>query len=201
MLAEKQPQLGDPKDLERWLDERFAHKMAEWEAARTHSLSIMVTKGSLDWAYPPFIVASTAAALGWKVTMFFTFYGLTLLKKELDLKLSGLGNPAMPMKLPYGPPWLRNVEWQVPNLVMAGVPGFERAATTMMKKTMHEKGVADIEELRSLCIDAGVRMVGCQMTRDLFGWDEDAFIPEIAEWAGAASYLVVTSECAVNLYM
>ena len=62
-------------------------------------LTIIATKGTLDWAYPPFILASTAAALGYQVTMFFTFYGLQLLKKKLDLKVSPLGNPGMPMPM------------------------------------------------------------------------------------------------------
>lgn len=201
MLAEKQPAAVELQELDQWFDRQFAGHIKQWEEAKTPSLSLMVTKGSLDWAYPPFIVASTASALGWEVTMFFTFYGLTLLKKHLDLRVSGLGNPAMPMKIPYGPGWLRAKELDIPNLAMAGVPGFERMATLMMNKTLRDKGVAPVEELRSLCIEAGVRMVGCQMTRDLFGWDQDAFIPEITEWAGAATYLAATRECRVNLYM
>jgi peroxiredoxin family protein len=201
MLAEKQPAAVELQERDQWFDRQFAGHIKQWEEAKTPSLSLMVTKGSLDWAYPPFIVASTASALGWEVTMFFTFYGLTLLKKHLDLRVSGLGNPAMPMKIPYGPGWLRAKELDIPNLAMAGVPGFERMATLMMNKTLRDKGVAPVEELRSLCIEAGVRMVGCQMTRDLFGWDQDAFIPEITEWAGAATYLAATRECRVNLYM
>lgn len=201
MLAEKQPAAVELQERDQWFDRQFAGHIKQWEEAKTSSLSLMVTKGSLDWAYPPFIVASTASALGWEVTMFFTFYGLTLLKKHLDLRVSGLGNPAMPMKIPYGPGWLRAKELDIPNLAMAGVPGFERMATLMMNKTLRDKGVAPVEELRSLCIEAGVRMVGCQMTRDLFGWDQDAFIPEITEWAGAATYLAATRECRVNLYM
>ena len=97
-------------ELNEWLDKRFdelfSQKMAEYEAKKTPSLSLMVTKGTLDWAYPPFIIASTAAALGWQVSMFFTFYGLNLLKKDLELEISPLGNPAMPMKMPMGPAWL-----------------------------------------------------------------------------------------------
>lgn len=201
MLAEKQPAAVELQERDQWFDRQFAGHIKQWEEAKTPSLSLMVTKGSLDWAYPPFIVASTASALGWEVTMFFTFYGLTLLKKHLDLRVSGLGNPAMPMKIPYGPGWLRAKELDIPNLAMAGVPGFERMATLMMNKTLRDKGVAPVEELRSLCIEAGVRMVGCQMTRDLFGWDQGAFIPEITEWAGAATYLAATRECRVNLYM
>jgi hypothetical protein len=82
--------------------------------------------GTLDWAYPPFILGSTAAALGWDVSMFFTFYGLNLLKKDVsDLKVSPLGNPGMPMKMPFGPEWFKGINWNIPNLVQAGVPGFE----------------------------------------------------------------------------
>jgi peroxiredoxin family protein len=193
------PVAGDER--EQWFAEQFARHMQQWEQARTPSLSIMVTKGTLDGAYPPFIVGSTASALGWEVTMFFTFYGLTLLKKKLDLKVSALGNPAMPMKMPFGPSWFRGVEWQIPNLIMAGVPGFERLATGLMGKTLRDKGVAPIEELRTLCVEGGVRLVGCQMTRDLFGWAEEDFIEEVTEWAGAASYLAVARDCGVNLYM
>ena len=53
-------------------------------------------------------IGSNASALGWDVTLFFTFYGLGLLKKHVDLKISPLGNPAMPMKMPFGPAWLRH---------------------------------------------------------------------------------------------
>ncbi|MGC1955577.1 MAG: DsrE/DsrF/DrsH-like family protein [Gammaproteobacteria bacterium] len=175
-------------------DERFISQMERTQSEKVPSLSLMVTKGTLDWAYPPFIIASTATALGWKVTMFFTFYGLALLKKELALQISPLGNPAMPMHMPFGPKWFREVEWKIPNLIMAGVPGFEHMATAMMKKTIAQKGVAPIEELRAICIESGVKFIGCQMTVDLFGWHRDEFIPEIEEWAGAASYLAVARE-------
>lgn len=192
---------GDPESLDGWFDARFARAIEKWEAERPASLTMMVTRGSLDWAYPPFIVGATASAMGWRVTMFFTFYGLTLLKKRMELRLSGLGNPAMPMKMPYGPRWLKAVDWPIPNLVMAGVPGFERIATGMMNKTLHDKGVVPVEQLRALCLENDVRMIGCQMTRDLFGWDTAEFIPELNEWAGAASYLDIMRDSRINLYM
>jgi peroxiredoxin family protein len=195
------PDLGSAVDLEQWFAQAFERHMQEWESQRKPSLSIMVTKGTLDWAYPPFIVASTASAMDWEVTLFFTFYGLGLLKKDLSLRVSGLGNPALPMKVPYGPPWLKAIEWKIPNLAMAGIPGFEAMATAMMGRTLKDKGIAPIAELRSLCIEAGVRLIGCQMTRDLFGWKEEDFIPQVSEWAGAATYLSVMSRCRTNLYM
>lgn len=197
LLANPNESLNDWFDKR--FDERFITQMERLQSEKTPSLSIMVTKGTLDWAYPPFIIASTAAALGWEVTMFFTFYGLGLLKKDLSLQISPLGNPAMPMKMPFGPRWFRDIEWKIPNLIMAGVPGFENVATALMKKTIEEKGVAPIEELRAACIESGVRLIGCQMTVDLFGWHRKEFIPEIAEWAGAATYLSVVRESDTSL--
>jgi peroxiredoxin family protein len=176
-------------ELKVWFDQRFAEKMAQQESDRTPRISIMVTKGTLDWAYPPFILASTAAALGWDATLFFTFYGLALLRKDLKPNISPLGNPAMPMKMPFGPQWFQGIDWNMPNLLMAGVPGFESLATTLMKQTVKNNGIATIPELRDLCIEAEVNMVACQMTVGLFGWKQEDFIPEVSEWAGAATYI------------
>ena len=186
--------------LNSWFDERFALKTAELRKNKTPTLTVMVTRGTLDWAYPPFIIGSTAKALGWDVTLFFTFYGLGLLKKELDLKISALGNPAMPMKMPFGPSWFRDVEWNMPNLVMAAVPGFERFATSLMRETLRQKGVAPVEELRDICVETEVRLMACQMTVDLFGWKKKDFIDEISEWAGAATFLTRAQEADVCLY-
>ncbi len=190
-----------PAALNEWFDKRFADNMAEYESNKSPRLSILVSKGTLDWAYPPFIMASTAAALGWETNLFFTFYGLALLKKELKPHISPLGNPAMPMKMPIGPNWFRNIEWNMPNLLMAGVPGFESVATSLMKQTLKNKGVVDIVELRNVCIDAGVKLTACQMTVELFGWDKDDFIPEVTEWAGAATYLTNAKGADVTLYI
>ena len=63
------------------------------DSSGTKSMSIIVTKGSLDWAYPPFILSTTAAAMGLDVTLFFTFYGLSLLLKDLDLKMIAARQP------------------------------------------------------------------------------------------------------------
>lgn len=187
--------------LDQWFDQRFADNMAAQKENRTRKLSIMVTKGTLDWAYPPFIIGSTAAALGWDATLFFTFYGLALLKKDLKPHISPLGNPAMPMKMPFGPKWFQGIEWNMPNVLMAGIPGFESVATSLMKQTLKNKGVAPITELRDLCIEADVKLVACQMTVDLFGWEKDEFIPEISDWAGAASYLTSAEDADISLYI
>ena len=106
----------------------------------------------------------------------------------------------MPMKMPFGPVWFRDIEWNMPNLVMAGIPGFESLATTLMKQTVKNKGVAAIQDLREICIEEEVRLIACQMTVDLFGWKKEDFIPEISEWAGAASYLAIAREADVSLF-
>ena len=188
-------------NFQQLFDQRFDERMAQIEADHIPSMSIISTKGTLDMAYPPFILAATAAALGWEVSVFFTFYGLTLLKKDLDLEISPLGNPAMPMKMPFGPEWLQAIDMKIPNLVMAGVPGFEKMATKMMKKSLVNKGVASIEELRSLCLEADVKLVACQMTVDLFNMDQEEFIPEISGWIGAASFLPMAQKSDVTLFV
>lgn len=150
-------------------------------------LAIIATKGTLDWAYPPFILASTAAALGYQVQIFFTFYGLQLLRKDLKLQVSSLGNPAMPMPMP------------VPVLMQA-LPGMQSFMTSMMKKKMKSKGVASLEELRELCVEAEVKMIACQMTVDLFEFDTRDFVDEI-EYAGAAAFFEFAGESDICLYI
>ena len=154
-------------------------------------LTIIATKGTLDWAYPPFILASTAAALGYQVTMLFTFYGLQLLKKELNLRVSPLGNPGMPMPMGMN-------SW-FPVLGTA-IPGMETMMTGMMKNTIKSKGVATIEELRDLCLEADAKLIGCQMTIDLFDMKREDFIDDIYI-GGAATYLEHAGEANVNLFI
>jgi peroxiredoxin family protein len=198
--------MADASDLDRLINERLdallPKKLEELRAKQTPSLTIIATKGTLDWAYPPFILASTAAALGWNVSMFFTFYGLGLLRKDIsDLKVSPLGNPGMPMKMPFGPEWFKSINWNIPNAVQAIVPGFENMATTLMKQTIHNKGVAGVEELRQACIEGGVNLIGCQMTVDLFGYKPEDFIVEVKEYCGAASFLPMARDADVSLFI
>ncbi|MDH4224320.1 MAG: DsrE/DsrF/DrsH-like family protein [Deltaproteobacteria bacterium] len=174
--------------------------MAKKETSEPKSMVLIASKGTLDWAYPPFILASTAVALGWNVTVFFTFYGLVLLRKDLDLKVSPLGNPAMPMKMPFGPKFFKNINWPMPNLLMGNAPGFEDMATSMMKKTFKTKGVASILELREICVESGVRMIGCQMTMDVFGFEKTDFI-EGVEIGGAASALESAGNSDVSMFI
>jgi peroxiredoxin family protein len=183
------------------LDEILPQKLQELQESKTPSMAIIATKGTLDWAYPPFILASTAAALGWDVTIFFTFYGLNLVKKDVsDLKVSPLGNPGMPMKMPFGPDWFKSINWNIPNLIQAGVPGFESMATALMHQTIKNNGVASIAELRELAQEAGVKFVVCQMTVELFGFDHADFVDGM-DYVGAASFLPVAQQADVTLFI
>lgn len=167
----------------------------------TKKLAIIATKGTLDWAYPPFILASTAAALGYEVQIFFTFYGLQLLKKDVsDLKVSPLGNPGMPMKMPFGPKWFKGINWNIPNAIQSLVPGYENLASTLMKMTIKNNGVATIHDLRGLCREADVKFIACQMTVELFGFEHSDFLDGI-EYGGAATFFEFAGETDICLFI
>lgn len=150
-------------------------------------LAIIATKGTLDWAYPPFILASTAAALGYEVQIFCTFYGLQLLRKKMDLKISSLGNPGMPMPMPMP-------------VVLQALPGMQAMMTVMMKKKMKAKGVASLEELRGLCIEADVKLIACQMTVDLFDFKTSEFVDGV-EYGGAATFFEFAGDSDISLFI
>ncbi len=163
-------------------------------------MALIASKGTLDWAYPPFILASTAAAMDMEVSVFFTFYGLTLLKKDIKAKVAPATNPAMPMKMPFGPKGFQDFEWPMPNVLMGNVPGFETMATSLMKQTFKNKGVATIEELRDICIESDVKLIGCQMTMDVFGFEKDDFVDGV-DVGGAATFLEFAAESDIQLFI
>jgi len=154
-------------------------------------LAMIATKGTLDWAYPPFILASTAAALGYEVQIFFTFYGLQLLKKKLALQVSPLGNPGMPMPMAMD-------KWFP--VIGTAIPGMQSIMTMMMKNKMKAKGVASVGELRDMCQEADVGMIACQMTVDLFDMNPNQFVDGI-EFGGAATFFEFAGEADITLYI
>ncbi|WP_126664274.1 DsrE/DsrF/DrsH-like family protein [Haloterrigena salifodinae] len=147
-------------------------------------MTIVATQGSFDMAYPPLILASTAAAFGWEVVVFHTFWGLDILheEKSKDLKLSAVGNPNMP----------------VPNAV-AALPGMDTMATKMMQKKIDDNGTATIEELIDLSLESGVDLQACQMTIELMDYDEDDFYDGVTTGVGAATALQHMAESDIQL--
>jgi peroxiredoxin family protein len=173
------------------LDELLAIKEAEQEAkraAKPKKLAIIATKGTLDWAYPPLILATTAASLGWEVGVFFTFYGLSILNKDRKLQVGTTGNPAMPMPIP------------MPQLLTA-LPGMTPMATQMMKRQFKQHGVASIDELVELAVEMGVKMIPCGMTMDVFGYSEKEFIDGIEPVCGATHFLSWAADADVSLFI
>ncbi len=152
-------------------------------------MTIIASKGSLDMAYPPLILATTAAAMDVDVTIFFTFYGLEIVKKENaeKLRVSPLGNPAMPMPLP------------IPSLV-SSLPGMEAMATAMMKSMFRKHGVATINQLIELAKESGVKLIACQMTMDVMGYKQSDIIDGV-EFGGAATWLDQAADSQINLFI
>ena len=138
-------------------------------------------------AYPPLILASSAAAMEMETAVFFTFYGLDILnkKKNKNLKVPPLANPAMPVPMPN---------------IMGALPGMTAMATMMMKKWMGDQNVPSIPELLDLCIEGGVKLIGCQMTMDVMGIKREELIDGI-EVGGAATFLEWASQCNLTLFI
>lgn len=152
-------------------------------------MTIISSKGSLDMAYPPLILATTAASMDFDVTIFFTFYGLDIIKKGMADKLmvSPLGNPAMPMPIP------------IPTLI-SSLPGMEAMATAMMKSMFKKHGVASIGTLLDLAKESGVKLIACQMTMDVMGVKQSDIIDGV-EFGGAAMWLDAAADAQVNLFI
>ncbi len=165
--------------------EELEESMADADTGEDQKkMTIVATQGSFDMAYPPLILGSTAAAFGWDVVVFHTFWGLDILheEKSKNLKLSAVGNPNMP----------------VPNAV-AAIPGMDRMATRMMEKKIDENGTATIEELIDLSLESGVDLQACQMTIELMGYDEDDFYDGVTTGVGAATALQHMAESDIQL--
>jgi peroxiredoxin family protein len=148
-------------------------------------LAIIASHGSLDAAYPPLILATAAVAMDMEAAIFFTFYGLEIIKKgHADrLKIAPIANPAMPVPIPN---------------VVGVLPGMTAVATGMMHEWMHKAKVLDLGELLDTAKEMGVRLIGCQMTMDVMHIRPEDLIDGI-EIAGAATFLEYASEDAIAL--
>jgi len=168
------------------VNEIIALREAEPKPTKPKKIAIIATKGTLDWAYPPLILATTATTLGWEAGIFFTFYGLKILQKDRKLEVGTTGNPAMPMPVP------------MPQIVTA-LPGMTPMASMMMKRQFKDHGVASIDELLELAVESGVKLIPCGMTMDVFGFSKDGFIDGIDPVCGATHFLDWASDADVTL--
>ncbi|HTR21704.1 MAG TPA: DsrE/DsrF/DrsH-like family protein [Gemmatimonadales bacterium] len=161
--------------------------MAAQAKPRRRRLALVASRGSLDGAYPPLILAATAASLGWEVGIFFTFYGLDILhkKRHKRLKVAPIGNPAMPVA--------------IPNLVGA-LPGMTAAATTMMRRWMKRANLPTIPQFLDMARESGARLFACSTTMGVMGIREQDLVVG-ADIAGAAAFLDFAAEADVSLFV
>ncbi len=172
--------------LDQLVNERVAAAMKRDPAKNT--VAIIASKGTLDMAYPPLILASAAAAMGEEVEVFFTFYGLNIIRKggAEHLQVAPVANPAMPVPMPN---------------ILGMLPGMTPAATWMMRTQYFARhNVATIQELIQQCQDLGVKFIGCQMTMDVFGLKAEDLI-EGVEVGGAATFLNFASQAHTTLFI
>jgi len=153
---------------------------------KRNKLVIICSKGSLDMAYPPLMLATTGAAMGMEVHLYFTFWGMNLItKKTVDsLKIASIGNPALPM----------------PN-ILGILPGMSSMVTSMMKKNMEKMKMPTIKEMIKTAKESGVKFHACSPTLDMMGISKDDLIPEVDDIIGAATYLDLASEDAITLFV
>ncbi len=152
---------------------------------RRNRAAIIASKGTLDMAYPPLLLATGARSMGIEASVFFTLYGINILKKNADLKVAPLANPAMPMP--------------VPNIIGA-LPGMTSMASIMMKGMFKRQSVPTIRELLDMARDSGVKLVACQMTLDVLGIKQKDLIDGI-EFGGLATFLEYGMGATVTLFV
>jgi len=176
--------------LEQLVTERVTEQVAaamKKDPAK-NKVAIIASKGTLDMAYPPLILASAAAAMGEDVEIFFTFYGLDIVKKggAAQLKVAPIANPAMPVPMPN---------------IVGMLPGMTPMATWMMKSQFFAKHhVAPLERLLQECVDLGVKLIACQMTMDVMGIKAEDLI-EGVEVGGAATFINFANDAHITLFI
>jgi peroxiredoxin family protein len=156
--------------------------MPEEESKR---IAIIAAHGTLDAAYPPLILATAAAAMEMEAAIFFTFYGLEIIKKGTAdrLKVAPIANPAMPVPMPN---------------ILGMLPGMTAAATMMMNRWMSKAKVAKLSELLDIAIESGVKLIACQMTMDVMGIRREELMDGL-QIGGAATFLEFASRNAITL--
>lgn len=152
--------------------------------------TMVVFSGDLDKAIASFIIANGAAAMGRKVTMFFTFWGLNILRKSNRIKVKkNLLESMFGMMMPRG-----STKLTLSKMNMGGMGG------KMIRYIMNKKNVSSLEDLIEQAKSQGIRIVACSMSLDVMGIKEEELIDGI-EIAGVASYLGAAESADTNLFI
>lgn len=136
-------------------------------------IAIIVSKGSLDMAYPGLILANAARMSGIEATLFFTFWGLEVItEKTVDhLHVATVGNPSL----------------HIPTL-LGGLPGMESMATTMMKKDIDKLDIPPIRELLQMLSDSGAKLYACRMAMEMFKREKSDLVPQVEDVISAMDF-------------
>lgn len=190
-LIQQQVQAQVALQVEKAIQEKMEGLKLEHQSEKPpkkpRKVAIIASKGTLDMAYPPLILATAAAAMGASVEIFFTFYGLNILRKNKykNLQVAPIGNPAMPVPMPN---------------VLGMLPGMTPAASKMMQRMFKQHQVETIPGLLQEAIDSEVKLIGCQMTMDVMGIKAEEFI-EGVEVGGAATFLRFAFDADISLFI
>ncbi|MCR3955916.1 MAG: DsrE/DsrF/DrsH-like family protein [Gudongella sp.] len=188
----------DEKQSNKWVVEiqkgREAQPLAKGEAApaqvKSKEKTMVVFSGDLDKAIASFIIANGAAAMGNNVTMFFTFWGLNVLRKHEPVSVKKDFMATMFSKMmPRG-----SKKLGLSKMNMAGM------GPQMIRKVMADKNISSLEELIQTGIDSGIRIVACQMSMDVMGITREELIDGV-EIGGVATYLDSADDSNVNLFI
>ncbi len=177
------------------IDTAMQQVLAPSEASdRPKRMALVASKGGLDEVYPVLILASTAAAIGWEVGVFCTFYGLDIVnpKRNKKLKVSAVGNAA-------SPPPLKSPEFRVPT-ILGILPGMNSVATWMMKSWMKKSNIPDFKEMMDICLESGVNFYACATTMGVMNVSKEDVIPE-ASCLGATAFLDFAAGADVALFI
>ena len=135
-------------------------------------------------AFPPFMMATTAAALDWDVHLYFTFWGMDIITNSKALKISPVGNPSLGL----------------PNII-GMIPGMTAITTWMMKRKMRESGMPSFETLIDMAKQAGVKFHACSPTMKLSGISKEDLIPQCDDIIGAATFIDLAGDDAVTIFI
>ena len=165
--------------------------LAELQETKPDSVTIVVLSGEMDKAMAAFIIATGAAAMGMKVTMFFTFWGLNIIRKQ------GATSAAKD--------WLRRAFGWMNKGGASDLPlsrfHFAGLGTTMMKKVMKDNKMPGIPELLETAQDLGVQMIACTTTLGMMGISKDTLVDGVDQLAGVTTYLAEARHGSVNLFI
>ena len=148
--------------------------MDKFDTQSDRKLCMVVSRGTLDGAYPALIMANAAAAEGIDTHLFFTFWGMDVItdKKMDKMVVTPVGNTSMPIPQALAP-----------------LPGMSTMATKMMKKQMADLDVPDVREFMEMLRDMGVTMWACRMSVDMMGLGMDDFFDGVKDIISAGDFM------------